>query len=125
MDVSFVRYAVELEQYTHLKNVFLVLDQSNTFLAVSSAAPSTTLIISRVHFQPVLPFLKPEAGAPVSIALVTGFPQPSTPLELLEGCTVSLAIATKDIVVVSSKQWSEEELVWRPPWPGAGFEPRA
>ena len=56
------------------------------------------LIISRVHFRPVLASLRPEAGAPVSIAQVAGIPQPSTPPELLEGCAVSLAIATKDSV---------------------------
>ena len=63
-----------------------------------------------MHFRPVLASLRPEAGAPVSIAQVAGIPQPSTPPELLEGFTVSLAIATQDIVVESSKQWSEEEL---------------
>ena len=35
-----------------------------------------------------------------------------------------MATVTKDIVVESSKQWSEEDLAWRPPWPGAVFEPR-
>ena len=78
-----------------------------------------------MRFCPLPASLRPEAGAPVSIAQVAGIPQPSTPPELLEGFTVSLAIATKDIVVESSKQWSEEELAWRPPWPGAVFEPKS
>ena len=92
-----------------MKIVFLVLDQSNTFGSFPQLPHPPLLIISRVLFRLVLVSLRLEAGAPVSIAQVAGIPQ----------------LSFSRVIVESPKQWSEEELAWRPPWPGAVFEPKS